>query len=221
MRRLFGAGEGNRTLVTWLGTKSSTIELHPPGDGFYEGWQRPGNAVAPRARRRALSCPPGQWELRGELALFADRGRLHSEYRVDGRSLDGRASPADFAGKWTKPQARDDTGLAPGHNHLKPRASINSSEPYKPNAQIFAVVRSARGASIFPVRSARSASNFFPGDLKHTTINTTRACVRVSRDTLCGETRVRAASIAWVHASDEKRAMDLARFSQRCSTTGS
>jgi hypothetical protein len=24
-----GAGEGNRTLVTWLGTKSSTIELHP------------------------------------------------------------------------------------------------------------------------------------------------------------------------------------------------
>ena len=25
-----GAGEGNRTLVTWLGTKSSTIALHPP-----------------------------------------------------------------------------------------------------------------------------------------------------------------------------------------------
>jgi hypothetical protein len=25
-----GAGEGNRTLVIWLGTRSSTIELHPP-----------------------------------------------------------------------------------------------------------------------------------------------------------------------------------------------
>jgi hypothetical protein len=24
-----GAGEGNRTLVIWLGTRSSTIELHP------------------------------------------------------------------------------------------------------------------------------------------------------------------------------------------------
>ena len=28
-----GAGEGNRTLVTWLGTKSSTIELHPRAAG--------------------------------------------------------------------------------------------------------------------------------------------------------------------------------------------
>ena len=26
-----GAGEGNRTLVIWLGTKSSTIKLHPLG----------------------------------------------------------------------------------------------------------------------------------------------------------------------------------------------
>src|SRR5208282_4501392 len=29
--QLSGAGEGNRTLVTWLGTRSSAIELHPPG----------------------------------------------------------------------------------------------------------------------------------------------------------------------------------------------
>ena len=28
----FGAGEGNRTLVTCLGSKSSTIELHPPDE---------------------------------------------------------------------------------------------------------------------------------------------------------------------------------------------
>jgi hypothetical protein len=32
-----GAGEGNRTLVTWLGTKSSTIELHPPRLNTHRG----------------------------------------------------------------------------------------------------------------------------------------------------------------------------------------
>src|SRR5882724_6379711 len=33
-QKMTGAGEGNRTLVTWLGTKSSTIELHPPDFGI-------------------------------------------------------------------------------------------------------------------------------------------------------------------------------------------
>ena len=35
LRRLFGAGEGNRTLVCSLGSCRSTIELHPLGREFY------------------------------------------------------------------------------------------------------------------------------------------------------------------------------------------
>jgi hypothetical protein len=39
---LDGAGEGNRTLVTWLGTKSSTIELHPPEQPHRRGMHAQG-----------------------------------------------------------------------------------------------------------------------------------------------------------------------------------
>ena len=47
-----GAGEGNRTLVTCLGSKSSTIELHPPT----------GAALTCHARRmRSMSGVDAAW----------------------------------------------------------------------------------------------------------------------------------------------------------------
>jgi hypothetical protein len=47
-----GAGEGNRTLVTWLGTKSSTIELHPRWHRFYGSPASPGNRLISRRFRK-------------------------------------------------------------------------------------------------------------------------------------------------------------------------
>ena len=35
LKRSFGAGEGNRTLVICLGSKSPTIKRHPRGGGVY------------------------------------------------------------------------------------------------------------------------------------------------------------------------------------------
>src|SRR5208282_6685717 len=52
-----GAGEGNRTLVTWLGTRNSAIELHPHGSSK-KTWPAPAwrvvNATAGRYLRRAI-----------------------------------------------------------------------------------------------------------------------------------------------------------------------
>src|SRR5690242_686571 len=53
---LIGAGEGNRTIVTWLGTKSSTIELHPRGAVMIR------RERAPRQRAPNSAAPGGRHE---------------------------------------------------------------------------------------------------------------------------------------------------------------
>ena len=54
-----GAGEGNRTLVSSLGSYSSTIELHPPGPGLAAGAGRT-RRVAVRARHLQAKCKEAQ-----------------------------------------------------------------------------------------------------------------------------------------------------------------